>query len=62
MTVNTMSKILLTGNAGFIGSHTLDRLLAEGHTVVGVDNFDPFYSRALTTDRSQLTTRYLPTT
>ena len=41
-----MSKILLTGCAGFIGSHTLDRLLAEGHTVVGVDNFDPFYSRA----------------
>lgn len=42
-----MSKILLTGCAGFIGSHTLDRLLADGHTVVGVDNFDPFYSRAL---------------
>jgi UDP-glucuronate 4-epimerase len=41
-----MSKILLTGCAGFIGSHILDRLLADGHTVVGVDNFDPFYSRA----------------
>ncbi|PXA03690.1 epimerase [Coraliomargarita sinensis] len=40
-------KILLTGCAGFIGSHTLERLLADGHTVVGVDNFDPFYSRAL---------------
>lgn len=40
-------KILLTGCAGFIGSHTLERLLAEGHTVVGVDNFDPFYARAL---------------
>lgn len=40
-------KILLTGCAGFIGSHTLDRLLAEGHTVVGVDNFDPFYDRSL---------------
>lgn len=40
-------KILLTGCAGFIGSHTLDRLMAEGHTVVGVDNFDPFYPRAL---------------
>ena len=57
-----MSRILLTGCAGFIGSHILERLLADGHTVVGVDNFDPFYSRALTTDRSQLTTRYLPTT
>lgn len=40
-------KILLTGCAGFIGSHTLDRLLAEGHDVIGVDNFDPFYSRSL---------------
>jgi UDP-glucuronate 4-epimerase len=40
-------KILLTGCAGFIGSHTLDRLLAEGHQVIGVDNFDPFYDRSL---------------
>lgn len=40
-------KILLAGCAGFIGSHTLERLLAEGHQVVGVDNFDPFYSRTL---------------
>ena len=40
-------KILLTGSAGFIGSHTLDRLLADGHHVIGVDNFDPFYDRAL---------------
>ena len=37
--------ILLTGCAGFIGSHTLERLLSDGHTVLGVDNFDPFYSR-----------------
>jgi UDP-glucuronate 4-epimerase len=44
-----MSKILLTGCAGFIGSHTLDRLLADGHHVIGVDNFDPFYDRALKT-------------
>jgi UDP-glucuronate 4-epimerase len=42
-------KILLTGCAGFIGSHTLDRLLADGHQVIGVDNFDPFYNRALKT-------------
>lgn len=40
-------KILLTGCAGFIGSHTLDRLLADGHHVIGVDNFDPFYDHAL---------------
>lgn len=40
-------KILLTGCAGFIGSHTLERLLAAGHTVLGVDNFDSYYARAL---------------
>lgn len=39
--------ILLTGCAGFIGSHLLERLLSDGHTVIGVDNFDPFYSRAI---------------
>lgn len=39
--------ILLTGCAGFIGSHVLDRLLADGHTVVGVDNFDAFYARSI---------------
>ncbi|HSG49527.1 MAG TPA: NAD-dependent epimerase/dehydratase family protein [Longimicrobiales bacterium] len=35
--------ILVTGAAGFIGSHVTDRLLADGHAVVGLDNFDPFY-------------------
>ncbi len=34
-----MSLVLVTGAAGFIGSHTIDRLLAAGHIVVGVDNF-----------------------
>ena len=32
-------RILLTGAAGFLGSHLCDRLLAEGHQVVGLDNF-----------------------
>lgn len=34
-----MAHILLTGVAGFIGSHTADQLLAAGHRVSGVDNF-----------------------
>ncbi len=38
-------KILVTGAAGFIGSHVCERLLARGDCVVGVDNFDPFYAR-----------------
>jgi UDP-glucuronate 4-epimerase len=33
-------KILITGNAGFIGSHLSLRLLNEGHTVIGIDNFN----------------------
>jgi UDP-glucuronate 4-epimerase len=37
--------ILVTGCAGFIGSHVTDALLSAGHRVVGVDNFDPIYPR-----------------
>lgn len=36
--------ILLTGCAGFIGSHVLDRLLSMNEEVIGVDNFDSFYN------------------
>ncbi len=36
-------KVLITGAAGFIGSHLCERLLDDGLTVVGVDNFDDFY-------------------
>jgi UDP-glucuronate 4-epimerase len=36
-------KVLVTGAAGFIGSHLSERLLNDGWTVVGVDNFDDFY-------------------
>ena len=39
--------ILLTGCAGFIGSHALERILDLGHSVIGVDNFDPYYSRTI---------------
>jgi nucleoside-diphosphate-sugar epimerase len=36
---------LVTGCAGFIGSHLAERLLAEGHTVIGVDCFTNYYAR-----------------
>jgi UDP-glucuronate 4-epimerase len=40
-------RALVTGAAGFIGSHLVDRLLRDGWTVTGVDNFDPFYAREI---------------
>lgn len=39
----TRRKILVTGGAGFIGSHLCETLLARGDAVVAYDNFDPFY-------------------
>ncbi len=38
-------RVLVTGAAGFLGSHVAEALLARGDEVVGVDNFDPFYER-----------------
>jgi nucleoside-diphosphate-sugar epimerase len=40
-------KCLVTGVAGFIGSHLAERLLADGHEVVGIDAFTDYYARAL---------------
>ena len=37
-------KVLVTGAAGFIGSHLCERLLEDGWMVIGVDNFDDFYN------------------
>lgn len=42
-----MSNCLVTGVAGFIGSHLADRLVAEGHRVIGVDCFTDYYPRPL---------------
>jgi UDP-glucuronate 4-epimerase len=42
-----MAKILVTGAAGFIGSHTSERLLARGDEVVGLDNLNDYYDPTL---------------
>jgi UDP-glucuronate 4-epimerase len=44
--VSHMSRIGVMGAGGFIGSHVADRLVAEGHDVLGVDCFSPNYPRA----------------
>ncbi len=41
-----MKHVLVTGGAGFIGSHLADSLLSDGHRVTVLDNFDGFYARA----------------
>ena len=40
-------RTIVTGGAGFIGSTLVDRLLADGHDVVAIDNFEPFYAESI---------------
>ena len=40
-------KILITGAAGYIGSHVAERLQSQGHNVVGLDNFSDYYDVSL---------------
>lgn len=47
-------KILVTGAAGFIGSHVIRRLSADGHTIVGIDNLNDYYDVNLKLARLEL--------
>ena len=40
-------RVVVTGAAGFIGSHLCERLLSDGHSVVGIDSFSDYYARGL---------------
>ncbi|MFH1055306.1 MAG: SDR family NAD(P)-dependent oxidoreductase [Candidatus Altiarchaeota archaeon] len=45
-----MSRVLVTGGAGFIGSHLCERLVKDGHDVTCIDNFDDYYSKKIKRD------------
>ena len=47
-------KILVTGAAGFIGSHVIRRLSADGHAIVGIDNLNDYYDVNLKLARLEL--------
>ncbi len=51
-------KILVTGAAGFIGSHVAEQLLKRGDNVVGLDNFNDYYSPARKRANAAILTRY----
>src|SRR5580704_17724063 len=56
----SIMKIIVTGIAGFIGSHLAKRLLRDGHEVVGVDDLNDYYAVSLKRDRLVDITRVGP--
>ena len=53
-----MSKILVTGSAGFIGFHLSKSLLDDGYEVLGIDNVNDYYNPQLKLDRLSLLKKY----
>ena len=47
-----MSHITVTGGAGFIAYHLIQKLIDEGHTVSAFDNFNDYYDVSLKEDRA----------
>src|SRR6267378_3763362 len=43
--LSSPTRVVVTGAAGFIGSHLCERLLADGHEVVGIDSFSDYYEQ-----------------
>ena len=50
-------KILITGCAGFIGYHLSKKLLKDNCSILGIDNFDPYYDLKLKNFRIKLKTK-----
>jgi UDP-glucuronate 4-epimerase len=51
-------RFLVTGTAGFVGFHLAQRLLAGGHTVVGIDGITPYYDQTLKRRRHERLARF----
>ncbi len=53
-----MATVLVTGSAGFIGSHVSELLLKEGHTVIGIDNVNDYYPVRFKENNTQLLSQH----
>ena len=53
-----MCKILVTGCAGFIGSHLSEKLLKSGHDVIGIDNINDYYDQTQKEDNLKILRQY----